>query len=268
MHMLQIENPISWHSDDQAIPFPGCSIVSAVVYFMEILTMHATQIKKWIAFPLSTLIALTVGLQGAIASENKITSSPLMIAQAQNQGRFNEGRQLLKQGSDQFKARQHQGAVESGQQALKIFQELGDREGMAWAQWTIGINQHILKQHQAAIAAFEQALPTFQSLKNRSMESFILLYSGISYLMTSQYPQAVARMEQSLPLLKAENDTRGEAIGTLNLSLAYLASGQYAKAIQVAEQSMSLHRALNDKEGEASAQKIATRAKQLLAQAK
>jgi tetratricopeptide (TPR) repeat protein len=222
---------------------------------------------KWTAFPFAALMTVTVGLQGAIAASKSPTQAPILMAQAQDQRA--EGVRLVKQAMSHYDAKQYAEAIAASQRALQVLQSIGEREGMGWSLWIMGMSQQALEKDRDAIVSFEQAIPIFRALKNTSMEANLSVFAGISYFVTSQYKPAIEKFEQALPLLKAQKDTtKSQALATFSLGAAYLQDGQYSKSVQYSEQAIALYKTMNNKEGEARAQRVLATAKQLLAQAK
>ena len=111
--------------------------------------------------PLSSivlLIALLLGCGGRVyASTPSVTVVPLAQASrlAQADDAFDEGLRLLDRGRTQ----DLQAALTQFNQALRLYREIGSREGEADALFEIGWTYHLLENHQQSLDFYNQALP-------------------------------------------------------------------------------------------------------------
>jgi CHAT domain-containing protein/uncharacterized protein HemY len=178
---------------------------------------------------------------------------PTFSAQAPaTQDRKAEADRLLEQGNQQSNHSQYQEALQSWQQALDIYQEIGDPNGEATSLNNLGNAYSSLGQYLKAIEYYEQSLAIFQAIDNPKGKAYSLMGLGNAYNRLGQYPKAIEFYEQSLAIARKIDDRNGEAYSLNNLGEAYSRLGQYLKAIKYYEQSLAIARKIDDRNGEAS----------------
>jgi tetratricopeptide (TPR) repeat protein len=79
---------------------------------------------------------------------------------------------------------------------LRLFREIGDREGEAWALAWLGAVDRLLGRYQHAVAYLQQALALFQEIGGTDGESRILVWLGEVYLGLGRYEQVAGNFEQ------------------------------------------------------------------------
>ncbi|AOX01695.1 hypothetical protein BJP34_21645 [Moorena producens PAL-8-15-08-1] len=159
--------------------------------------------------------------------------------------------QLLKQGIEQYNTSQFQAALKSWQEALGIYRELENQQGIAKSLGNLGVAYHSLGQYRKAIEFHQQSLSIEKELENRKGEADSLNNLGLAYRHLGQYGKAIEFYQQSLSIFQELEDRQREAKSLDNLGLAYRRLGQYRKAIEFHQQSLSIKRELEDRQGEA-----------------
>ena len=94
-----------------------------------------------------------------------------------------------------------------------------------------GIEQFKTSQFRAALQSWEEVLAIYRQLGDRKGESNALGNLGAAYFSLGQYQQAIDYHEQSLAIDREIGDRQGEATSLGNLGLAYFSLGQYQQAI-------------------------------------
>jgi tetratricopeptide (TPR) repeat protein len=148
---------------------------------------------------------------------------------------------------------QYQQAIEYNQQALALFQQIGDRNGEAKALLNLGVAYHSLSQYQRATEHYQQALPIFQQIGDRNGEAAALVSLGLAYGSLSQYQKEIKYHQQALPILQQVGDRNGEAAALVSLGLAYGSLSQYQKEIKYYQQALPIFQQVGDRNGEAAA---------------
>jgi CHAT domain-containing protein len=175
-----------------------------------------------------------------------------------------EAYRLLQQGREQFKTSQFTAALQSWQQALKIYQEIKDRKGEAVALISQGHAYLKLGDKANEIASFKQALAIAKEINNKNLEKLAqeslqlaqadrLLQQGKEQYQTSQFTAALQSWQQALKIYQEIKDRKGEGNALANLGLAYFSLGEYTKAIEYHSSSLVIFRELKDREGEGTA---------------
>ncbi|MEO1348842.1 MAG: tetratricopeptide repeat protein [Cyanobacteria bacterium J06635_15] len=170
-----------------------------------------------------------------------------------------EADRLLSQGNQHYRARQFRAAVESWQQALEIYQAIGEaygtskalRAGEAITLDNLGLAYFSLGQYQQAIEFHQQALEIAREIENPRLESSTLGNLGRTYFFLGQYQQSLELHQQALEIVREIGDLEGEAGLLGNLGNVYDYLGQYQQAIELRQQALALQRELRNRRGEA-----------------
>jgi CHAT domain-containing protein/Tfp pilus assembly protein PilF len=155
-----------------------------------------------------------------------------------------EANQLLQQGIQQFNVSQFREALQSWEQALDIYREIGDRAGEGGALVNLGSAYYSLGDYQQAIDFYEQRLAIAREIGDRAGEGKALGGLGNAYLSLGDYQQAIDLYEQQLVITREIGDRAGEGNALNNLGEAYRNLGDYQQAIDLYEQALALFREL------------------------
>ena len=162
-----------------------------------------------------------------------------------------EANRLLEQGLQQYQTSQIEAALQSWQQALKLYRELKDRSGEGNALDNLGTAYASLGDYPKAIEYQQQSLAIFRNLKDRSGEGVSLNNLGNVYNSLGDYSKAIEYHQQSLAIKREIKDRLGEGQSLGNLGSVYYQLGDYAKAIEYYQQSLAIARELKDQSDEA-----------------
>jgi CHAT domain-containing protein/tetratricopeptide (TPR) repeat protein len=162
-----------------------------------------------------------------------------------------EADRLLEQGTQQFNISQFREALQSWEQALTIYLEIGDRQGEGASLGNLGNAYGSLGQYQGAIKFHEQSLEIAREIGHRQGEAASLGNLGLAYKSLGQYHRAIEFHQQSLEISREIGDRQGEANFLGNLGSAYKSLGQFHRAIEFHEQQLEIVREIGDRQGEA-----------------
>ncbi|MCC3494623.1 MAG: CHAT domain-containing protein [Microcoleus sp. PH2017_25_DOB_D_A] len=162
-----------------------------------------------------------------------------------------EADRLLEQGDRQYSISQFREALQSCEQALTIYREIGDREGEAGSLGNLGLVYNSLRQYDKAIAFYEQSLEIKREIRDRQGEANSLDNLGLAYKSLGQYHRAIAFYEQSLQIEREIGNRRGESASLGNLGNVYRLLSQYQKSIEFQEQSLDIDLEIGNRDGEA-----------------
>jgi CHAT domain-containing protein len=161
-----------------------------------------------------------------------------------------EAERLAQLGLQQQQSRQFRAALDSWEQALAIYREIGDRQGEGYTLVNLGIAYYSQGQYSKAIDLSQQSLVIARKIFDRFLEGQALGNLGNTYSSLEQYTKAINFYQQRLVIAKEIGDRVGEGIVLGNIGLAYYSLGQYIKAIEFQQQRLILARELDDPEGE------------------
>ncbi|MBD1889607.1 CHAT domain-containing protein [Coleofasciculus sp. FACHB-SPT9] len=174
---------------------------------------------------------------------------PLASASAQDSRKV-AADQLLQQGFEQYQPNKVGSAVQSWQQALKIYQELKDVPGEVAARGVLGAASLVQENYRDAIALLEPFLTMKPGNGNPTAKAQALSNLGIAYKAVGNYASAIASHQQALTIMQETKDRQGEGQVSVNLGNTYEALGEYDRAIKSYQQSLTIVRDIKDRSGE------------------
>ncbi|WP_051340260.1 tetratricopeptide repeat protein, partial [Planktothrix agardhii] len=163
-----------------------------------------------------------------------------------------EADRLLDQGIEEYDHSQYRQALQSWQQALLIYREIGDRGGESNALGNLGSAYDSFGQYQQAINYYQQALTISREIGNRQGEGFALGNLGVAYNSLGHYEEAISYHQQALEILREIGDRGGESNALGNLGIAYYSLGRYEEAICYYQQALEISREIGNRQGEGS----------------
>jgi CHAT domain-containing protein len=174
------------------------------------------------------------------------------VVQAQTtQDRKAEADRLFQQGGEQVSNRQYEAAIPFYQQALKIYQEIRDRQGEAYTLNDLAVAYRRLKQYQRAIELYQQSLAIKRELRDRRGEANSLMNIHNVYKDLNQYGKAIEFGEQGLAIFQELGERDRQAHALTGLGTLYRRLGNYEQAIRYHQRSLAIYRELKDRAGEA-----------------
>ncbi len=166
---------------------------------------------------------------------------PQVLAQTETPQKA-EAERLWKQGFEQVNANQFQAALETFQQALTIYQQIGDREGEWNALFGFGLAYSGMGNQAKAIDSYQQTLILAQTIKNRALEWQSLNGLGTIYAAINDINKGIQYHEQSLVLAREIKDKQKEWFSLNALGGVYLSLSEADKAIEYYQQGLILVR--------------------------
>jgi CHAT domain-containing protein/Tfp pilus assembly protein PilF len=166
--------------------------------------------------------------------------------------RQTKANRLYQQGDQLVKLGKFNAALTIFEEALAIFQELGDRHSVGLTLNYLGIVNKSMSRYSQALVFYQQALVIFKEFSDRLNEGTTLSNIALIYSSRSQYSQAIEFLEQALAIRRKVGDRFGEGYTLNGLGLVYLGLGQYTKAINFFEQALIIRKEIGDRDGEPS----------------
>ena len=105
---------------------------------------------------------------------------------------------LNAQAIQQHRISQFREALQSWEEALTIYKEIGDRQGEAASIGNLGLACYSLGQYHKAIKFHHQSCKVSRKIGDRQQEANSLGNSGLAYYSLGQYHPAIKDHEQSL----------------------------------------------------------------------
>ena len=142
-------------------------------------------------------------------------------------------------------------ARERYEQALPVYGEIGDRLGEANTIKALGDVHRMLYEYSEARARYEQALPVYGELGARLGETNTIQALGDVHRMLYEYSEARERYEQALPVYQELGARLGEAYTIQALGDVHRMLYEYSEARARYEQALAVYQELGDRLGEA-----------------
>ena len=156
---------------------------------------------------------------------------------------------LNRVGNWQINTAQPRDAIPLHREAMAIFEQLGDRHGVAATLELLGMASYLSADLPASIDAFERAAILFRSLDDRPrlMTSLAMLTSrggddllGSAVADAAPLAEATRNGEQALELARAIEWRAGEAFALYSLARTLGLTGQYRRALDLARRSLRI----------------------------
>ncbi|MGF1992345.1 MAG: CHAT domain-containing protein [Nostoc sp. ZfuVER08] len=174
------------------------------------------------------------------------TSSNDAISAAAN-ALYQEGKQLYEQGTGESLLK----AIAKFEQALPLYQKIGDRSSEAFTVAHLGKIYSDLGQQQKALFYLNQALLLRRQIEDKMGETITLNNIGSVYSDIGELQKALDFFHQALLIKREIKDKTGEARIINNIGNVYINSGEEQKALDYFQQSLIIRREVGDKIGEA-----------------
>jgi CHAT domain-containing protein/Tfp pilus assembly protein PilF len=219
-----------------------------------ILVSHQSLICSFALRPLCGIVAIALFSEPLIAipsntgkiAQQSVSTEP-DVTRAAAKKAFDEA-QLLKKQGDKASLQQ---AIVKYQEAVKLWQQVGDRGSEAITLSNIGGVYADLGDKQQAFTYYKQALPSLRAVADRRGEATTLNNIGLVYSDLGEKQQALTYYNQALPLYRAVGDRGGEATTLNNIGLVYSNLGEQQQALKYYNQALPSLRAVGDRSGEA-----------------
>ena len=136
-------------------------------------------------------------------------------------------------------------------EALKIFQKIGDQAGEAKALTNIGVAYKTLGQYTEALRNQQQSLEISRKICDVAGEARSLSNIGNVYYSLGRYTEALRNQQQSLEISRKIGDVAVEARSLGNIGIIFDSLGQYTEALSYHQQSLEKVRKIGDVADEA-----------------
>ncbi|EGJ32238.1 MULTISPECIES: tetratricopeptide repeat protein [Moorena] len=219
------------------------------VLWLGLLTVCFTPCELPVVARFLTLPALAQE-QNTVSPEQEGTIAP-SDAIVQVDSKQAEADKLVEQGLSQLYRSEFREALQSWQQALVIYKQIGNREGEAASLISLGLTYLGLGEYNKAIDYLQKSLAIAKEIGDRKGEAISLTNLGDAYESLGNYKKAIDYYQQSLAIAKEIGDRKGEAISLTNLGDAYESLGNYKKAIDYYQQSLAIARQIRHRKGQA-----------------
>lgn len=144
----------------------------------------------------------------------------------------------------------HESAMSSFQQSLKIHREIGDRKGEGESLSNIGQLFRERGDFDAALQHFQQSLQIQQEIGDRPGEGATLNNISPVYQQRGDYDTALRYLQHSLQIRQEIGDRMGEGVTLNNIGQIFQDRGDYDTALRYLQQSLQIRQEIGDHMGE------------------
>ena len=161
-----------------------------------------------------------------------------------------EADRLLEQGETElFKLDQYQAALQSLQQALKIYREIKDKQGEGLTLNNLGRLYERLGSYNQAIEAYSKYVQIARDIKSKKDEFRALEGLGTAYFSLGNYQKELETSERALVIAREMKDRELEMGALYILGLTYRGRN-YKKSVEYHEKALSIAREIKDRRQE------------------
>lgn len=195
------------------------------------------------------LLATTTLFSSLLTIPSNFFPKTIALAQsASTPDRKTQADQIAQQGMQQASANQFREAVQSWQQSLSIYREIGDRQGEANSLGLLGLAHGSLGETERAIDLLEQSLAIQREIGNRQGIISTLGGLGTAYDSLGQYELAIYFFGETLAIARETGNRQAEAKSLDSLANSYRYLRQYERAIDLYQQALAIARETNNRQ--------------------
>jgi CHAT domain-containing protein/tetratricopeptide (TPR) repeat protein len=149
-------------------------------------------------------------------------------------------------------AEQRRQGIKKYQEALALWQQLGDNKGKLRMLAYIDIQYRGLGEPQTALKYRQQAIEIARLIGDRYQEGNLIIGFGVLHQSLGEHQKALASFEQARQLFRKQSARYGEATAVHNLALSHMALGEWETALQYLNEALPTYSAVGSRSGEAS----------------
>ena len=158
---------------------------------------------------------------------------------------------IFEQGNQYYRLNNFEAAKQSWQEALVLYQEIGDHQKEAELLNSLGIAYFFTGQYQIAIDYCQQSLKIQKEISDRTGEADSLINIGNAFYSSGKYDVAIDYYQKSLVIKKDIGERRGEATALMNIGNALYSTAKYETAIDYYQKSLAIQEEIADRKEEA-----------------
>ncbi len=142
-------------------------------------------------------------------------------------------------------------ALEHLRRALAFHEELGNRHGMAMVTGVLGMVYKNIGDYARALDQTERALALHEELNDSLSVAWTTNIIGLILNVTADYPRALECFERTLTSCTELGNRSGMAHASGNIASIYAHNGNYPRALELYERALAAHEELGDRKGAA-----------------
>ncbi|MCK4527984.1 GGDEF domain-containing protein [candidate division WOR-3 bacterium] len=140
-------------------------------------------------------------------------------------------------------------ALECAREALKLAQEIHDKEGKALALKNIGVGYYYLCDFDKALEFYIKSLRVYEEIEDKVGIARSSNNIGLIYWRLKNYDKALEYNSRSLKIKKEIGDKKGIANSLNNIGLIYMDLKNYNEALEYYNKSLKTKEEIGDRKG-------------------
>ena len=140
-------------------------------------------------------------------------------------------------------------ALEYCSKALAINEEIGDKYGLAANTGNIGLIYHNLSDYPRALEFLNKALAISEEIGNKNGVAINTVNIGNVYLDLSDHPRALEYYSKALAIIEEIGDKYGLATTTGNIGIVYYNLSDHPRALEYFNKALAIQEEIGDKNG-------------------
>ncbi|MCD6017126.1 MAG: protein serine/threonine phosphatase [Bacteroidetes bacterium] len=136
--------------------------------------------------------------------------------------------------------------------ALKLFEEINFKNGIAHAYINIGNVFYFQKDFDKAMIFYEKSYGVYELMKDTNGMAGILGNIGVISKLQKKYDLAIEKYSQSYEFFRLTNNKKGMAHQLNNIAGLFYKKGEYKKCLEYSMRSLQIKKEIGDKFGVAS----------------
>jgi predicted ATPase/DNA-binding SARP family transcriptional activator len=141
----------------------------------------------------------------------------------------------------------HTQTIDQLQEALALYRELGDKDGVAEALNNLGAVMSDLNEYRRSLEYFEEALPLRRETGNMRSVALLLYNIGTTLVFLGDVEPGAAYLEECVSIYREMEDQWGVALALQGLAMVPLAQADFRRAGELSSESAAFFRELGDK---------------------
>ncbi len=196
-------------------------------------------------------------IKAQVNKANAINDTDALLLLMEELGKFEglDAKALVQkiQGHIAFKQSAYREALVFFEHSLKMYEELGDRIGVASCVGNMGIVFEVTGSHKKAMEYYRRALVLNEELEDHSNAAVITGNLGNVFCLIGSFADALEHYERALQMHRGLGNRTGEADATFNISNVYLSTGSYPEALEHNDNALKIYEEIGDRSGVAQA---------------
>ncbi|MFC2104318.1 tetratricopeptide repeat protein [Bacteroidota bacterium] len=142
-------------------------------------------------------------------------------------------------------------ALENYRESLIIYEELGDKDGIAYNLLCIGIIYHYQDSYDKAIEYYQKSLVIYEEINDEDKIAYIANNTGLIYFVQSDYSKALEYYHKALKICEKIGDKEDIAKNLEQIGVVYSIQINNNKALEYYQKSLEINKEINNIKGQA-----------------